>query len=329
MTHGPVRLAGGGGRHQHPWPAVVRHPVLGRRLRVYAPALGPAAAGRGDRAGHRAGEARAAAGLVHRAEGRHLRVGDAALSRDARASTCRTGCRRCRPTRASRASSGWATCRRRWSGCGQAGLRDFYEGEVAAAVAADVAGAGRRAVAEDLRDCQARTWPAEEVGWRGRTLQLTGGLTAAPTLARVLEGMADAPYGGNAPSPAWYAHAGPRAEGGLCRTAGRSGRGRAAGGGELHHAPDRLRRRGQHGGDDHARCCPRWAAACVLPQSGVLLNNGVMWFDPRPGAPNSIAPGKRPLTQHAADHPGGERPALPSPAAPQAGGASWPPCSSS
>ena len=34
----------------------------------------------------------------------------------------------------------------------------------------------------------------------------------------------------------------------------------------------------------------------VLPQSGVLLNNGVMWFDPRPGQPNSIAGGKRPLT---------------------------------
>jgi len=34
----------------------------------------------------------------------------------------------------------------------------------------------------------------------------------------------------------------------------------------------------------------------VLPGSGVLMNNGVMWFDPRPGQANSIAPGKRPLT---------------------------------
>ena len=55
---GPVRLAGGRGRHQHPRPAVGRHSVLGRRLRLHAPAMGQAAAGRGDRTGHRVGEAR-------------------------------------------------------------------------------------------------------------------------------------------------------------------------------------------------------------------------------------------------------------------------------
>jgi gamma-glutamyltranspeptidase/glutathione hydrolase len=34
----------------------------------------------------------------------------------------------------------------------------------------------------------------------------------------------------------------------------------------------------------------------VLPTSGILMNNGMMWFDPRPESPNYFAPAKRPLT---------------------------------
>ncbi|MDF2811417.1 MAG: gamma-glutamyltransferase [Microvirga sp.] len=39
----------------------------------------------------------------------------------------------------------------------------------------------------------------------------------------------------------------------------------------------------------------RFGSKVVLPQAGILMNNGVMWFDPRPNQPNSIKGGVKPL----------------------------------
>ncbi|MEZ5818395.1 MAG: gamma-glutamyltransferase [Hyphomicrobiaceae bacterium] len=36
----------------------------------------------------------------------------------------------------------------------------------------------------------------------------------------------------------------------------------------------------------------------VLPQTGILMNNGINWFDPRPGGPNGLAPDKRGLSNY-------------------------------
>ncbi len=103
--------------------------------------------------------------------------------------------------------------------------------------------------AEDLRNCKARVSPATEVPWRGRTLQLAGPLTAAPTAADVLRQMADVRFGA-APDAAWYVA--------LARAlkAAYAQRLTSLGDAEprrrkLHHAHHRMRCRRHHGGDDH------------------------------------------------------------------------------
>ncbi|HXI36538.1 MAG TPA: gamma-glutamyltransferase, partial [Burkholderiales bacterium] len=41
-----------------------------------------------------------------------------------------------------------------------------------------------------------------------------------------------------------------------------------------------------------------FGARIVSGSTGVLMNNGIMWFDPEPGKPNSLAPGKRCLANY-------------------------------
>ena len=85
-----------------------------------------------------------------------------------------------------------------------AGLRDFYQGDVAGSIAADCAAIGALLTADDLRRCEAFIRPADQVEWLGRTVQLAGGLTAGPTLAAVLGAMRDVLHG-PAPDAAWFA----------------------------------------------------------------------------------------------------------------------------
>jgi gamma-glutamyltranspeptidase/glutathione hydrolase len=176
----------------------------------------------------------------------------------------------------------------------QAGWRDFFEGEIAARIVADTRAMGGVLSAQDLSACRARILPAVEVPWRTRMLQLTGPLTAAPTAADVLRRMAQVQFG-KAPDAAWYVA--------LARALKSAYAQRLESLGDAE--PQAAESCTTHLTVSDAEgtmvamtttLLSSMGSRVVLPQTGVLMNNGVMWFDPRPGRPNSIGPGKRPLT---------------------------------
>lgn len=180
-----------------------------------------------------------------------------------------------------------------------AGLDDFYHGDIAASIAADMKAMGGFVTAADLAACEPRVLPAMEASFRGRKLMLANGLTAAPTLIRLLAMMEDAPYGA-VPDAAWYAY--------LARSLRAAYAERLAGLGDA-DAPTEAEPVGADSCTTHLTVADSsgmmiamtttllssMGSRLVLPGTGVLMNNGVMWFDPTPGSANAIAPGKRPL----------------------------------
>ena len=176
-----------------------------------------------------------------------------------------------------------------------AGPDDFYHGEIARSIAADTRAAGGVLSAEDLGRYCARIVPALDIPYRGSTLQTAPGMTAGPTLAGVLARLAERRrFVGGSPDADYF----------------------AAVIDALQHA---YIKRLQTMGDVEARpptstthittvdrqggfatltttLLSSFGSRCVLPGTGILMNNGVMWFDPQPGRPNSIGAGKRALT---------------------------------
>jgi gamma-glutamyltranspeptidase/glutathione hydrolase len=173
------------------------------------------------------------------------------------------------------------------------GPDDFYQGEIAQAIAGDLRAAGGALSLADLANCRARTVPSLEIPYRDYSLQAARGLTAAPTLADVLDRLsskrfAQAPDAGyfeaviDALQQAYHA----RLEGlGDISPPGES-------------CTTHITAIDREGGIAAltTTLLSTFGSRYVLPQTGILMNNGIMWFDPRPGRPNSLASGKRALT---------------------------------
>jgi gamma-glutamyltranspeptidase/glutathione hydrolase len=178
-----------------------------------------------------------------------------------------------------------------------AGPRDFYEGELAAAVAGEVQAAGGRLSAADLAGYRAREVDPLMIRYRDARVAATPELTAGPTLAhtlRSLEQRLDPARGLDASAYAAYAQCLQEAYAYRLTRMGDVEGGRALGCTTHFCVVDR------HGNMAAVTqtLLSIFGSRFVLPESGILMNNGIMWFDTEPGKPNSLAPGKRCLTNY-------------------------------
>ena len=175
------------------------------------------------------------------------------------------------------------------------GRRDFYEGEIAASIVKDMKAMGGVLGAEDLRNFRARIVDPLMTDYRGMQFALAPGLTAGPSMLAALDGL----------RPRRFRRKGPQADAFIAyaevlRNAFSS---RLATMGDTadRRAPSTtthlnvIDRRGNMVALTQTLLSV-FGSKIVLPETGILMNNGIMWFDPRPGAPNGLAPGKRALT---------------------------------
>jgi gamma-glutamyltranspeptidase / glutathione hydrolase len=173
------------------------------------------------------------------------------------------------------------------------GARDYYDGATAAKLATDLAcgGVESRIASSDLSAYRARLVEPLAIARGGKRLFVPAGLTAGPTLRDAMD-RTSGRLGRAVDAAAFIAYA--EALGAAYETRLETmGEGRTASECTTHLSV--IDRDGNMVALTQT-LLSLFGSKVVLPETGVLMNNGINWFDPRRGRPNSIAAGKRPLS---------------------------------
>jgi gamma-glutamyltranspeptidase / glutathione hydrolase len=175
----------------------------------------------------------------------------------------------------------------------QVGPQDLLTGELARLLVADVREAGGVLSEDDLDRYRARNVAPLEIAHGDAVIQAAPGLSAGPTLAHALALIASKVPPGPPEAAAYVAWA-------EALRAAYERRLATMGEIEDRHDPACTTHLAVADGRGTMVSLTQtllslFGSKIVSPQTGILLNNGIMWFDPRPGRPNSMAPGKRPL----------------------------------
>ena len=182
-----------------------------------------------------------------------------------------------------------------------AGPEDYYHGELAASIATDLAAVGSRITQEDLAAYEHKVTEPLTKMYRGSRVHVPGNMTAGPSLVHALSLLENAidPASGEPSASDVVAMAQALLDVYAYRLEN-------IGEGDGARMPD-----GTHAPTNTSHLCVAdkagnvvsltqtimslFGSRVMLPGSGLMMNNGMMWFDPRPGLPNSVAGGRHPL----------------------------------
>ncbi len=191
------------------------------------------------------------------------------------------------------------------------GPRDFYQGDLARSIAADIKDDGGALSVDDLASFRAHLREPLAIPYRGGTVFATPELTAGPTMAHTLrllqQNLQPARGGPDAAAYAAYASALQSAYRERLQGMGDADGRRALGAEAL--APACTTHFSVVDRDGNMAAVTQtllstFGSRYVTPNTGITLNNGIMWFDPAPGIaefagaretlPDQLHPGRGP-----------------------------------
>ena len=173
------------------------------------------------------------------------------------------------------------------------GPDSYYTGSIAQQMVEDLQTLGSRITLRDMAEYEARVVEPLDFAYRDARIQVAANLTAGPSLQRALNTLSDHEFRGDELSTddvIAYVEA-------LRETYDYRLVHLGEGAPKTPGCTSHLAVADQFGNvvSLTQTIMSQFGSHIMLPRTGILMNNGMMWFDPRPGGPNSVIGGRRPL----------------------------------